>query len=697
MCCVRSGRVEIRDEVTKERRTLALEEASPLPTRRRQASPRKGTPSPAKLHDSPRRSEKRSSRKSREASSSPAVLRIATSPGGKIAAPYRGGSMSPSRPVAAGLVKETVVQRRKREKAERAATEAKRKATGAQQPQPAAASTTSRPAPAAVVANPDDAASASDASVPTPSKEEWEKKAAAWEATAANLDSALGELVDEAAGTTKVDKAAPPAVPEGVPGLTAVEKRKLEREEAAKVAEQQAAVAAMVAGKHEQAAFLAGEERAAAEQAEAEAAVDAAVEAQTAADAAAAKVQAEADEAALAVEEAKKQAEQTAAAAAEAQAAAEREADQASATAAAEAQAAAQAAAEAQVETEAAAKEQAEAAASGSPAAPIVQHPPLTMPDKQARKALFNRMDVNGNGGLSLAEIDKAVVEGLVGPALGCPDFNHKPALIRAYKAADTSGDGFIERNEFAKLLRFIVYFNNLWHTFEEIDSDHDRHIDAQEFAAGCATMGMNLSAEDAAAQFAECDTDGGGMILFGEFCAWCAEQEHRRQEELEREEQAVEVDLAAQAEAEVQAAAEVQRAAFQRAKACVSGKDWAGFAEVTAQVPGFRQQALQQIAVQVAPDPPDLSPAEVYLVALSGLVELTEAERDALKSAKELREASIRAAIEALAEPEPGRQLEEQRDETVHSSQAKVESVAVTAAEAGEEGSSDDSDMQPF
>ena len=67
-----------------------------------------------------------------------------------------------------------------------------------------------------------------------------------------------------------------------------------------------------------------------------------------------------------------------------------------------------------------------------SPAAPIVPHPPLTMPDKQAQKALFNRMDVNGNGGLSLAEIDKAVVEGLVGPTLGCPDFNHKPALIRA-------------------------------------------------------------------------------------------------------------------------------------------------------------------------------------------------------------------------------------------------------------------------
>ena len=76
-------------------------------------------------------------------------------------------------------------------------------------------------------------------------------------------------------------------------------------------------------------------------------------------------------------------------------------------------------------------------------------------------------MDVNGNGGLSLAEIDKAVVEGLLGSALGCTDFNHKPVLIRAYKAADKSGDGFIERSEFTKLLHFIVYFTNCWRLFE--------------------------------------------------------------------------------------------------------------------------------------------------------------------------------------------------------------------------------------
>ena len=80
--------------------------------------------------------------------------------------------------------------------------------------------------------------------------------------------------------------------------------------------------------------------------------------------------------------------------------------------------------------------------------------PQLVMPDKAARGKLFREIDVNGNGGLSLAEIDKAVVDGQIGRAMHCPDFDHKPALMRAYKAADTDGDAFIERREFFKLLK---------------------------------------------------------------------------------------------------------------------------------------------------------------------------------------------------------------------------------------------------
>ena len=34
---------------------------------------------------------------------------------------------------------------------------------------------------------------------------------------------------------------------------------------------------------------------------------------------------------------------------------------------------------------------------------PPAAQPTLTLPDKKARRSLFNRIDVNGNGGISLA------------------------------------------------------------------------------------------------------------------------------------------------------------------------------------------------------------------------------------------------------------------------------------------------------
>ena len=62
------------------------------------------------------------------------------------------------------------------------------------------------------------------------------------------------------------------------------------------------------------------------------------------------------------------------------------------------------------------------AAAAAKPA------PQLTMPDKKRREGLFREMDVNGNGGLSLAEIDKAGDSGVLGRALNCPTFRRGQA-----------------------------------------------------------------------------------------------------------------------------------------------------------------------------------------------------------------------------------------------------------------------------
>lgn len=156
--------------------------------------------------------------------------------------------------------------------------------------------------------------------------------------------------------------------------------------------------------------------------------------------------------------------------------------------------------------------------------------PTLQLPDKKTRRQLFNRIDVNGNGRISLAEIDGAVAEGILGQALGRADFDNKPALMRAYMAADTTGDNFIQRSDFSKLLSYVVYFNTYWHLFEEFDSNHDRCIDATEFAAGCTKVGMQLSAEELEREFAAFDHDGAGTILFDEWCTWCAAREYQNQ-----------------------------------------------------------------------------------------------------------------------------------------------------------------------
>ncbi len=149
----------------------------------------------------------------------------------------------------------------------------------------------------------------------------------------------------------------------------------------------------------------------------------------------------------------------------------------------------------------------------------------LYVPDRAAQDALFDAFDVNANGKLSLAEIDKAIVEAF-------PAFDHKPALLLAYKAAEPAvyGEASITRSSFARLLQYIVYFNNLWHQFEVIDADGDRRITEDEWVRGCAIVGLKVSAAEARSAFQKMCVDNhahNGYVLFGWFCEWCARTHH--------------------------------------------------------------------------------------------------------------------------------------------------------------------------
>merc|ERR1719517_66574 len=119
-------------------------------------------------------------------------------------------------------------------------------------------------------------------------------------------------------------------------------------------------------------------------------------------------------------------------------------------------------------------------------------------------KSLWKRLDYNGNGIVSLAEVDKMVVEMTTSGTW--PEFlNSKPALMRAYKKTtlkDGDGDAWVEKKEFSALLLNIFWFNRLWQVFSVIDTGDDRRIDCNEFCRGLSTLGLNLNPSEAAEEF---------------------------------------------------------------------------------------------------------------------------------------------------------------------------------------------------
>merc|ERR1712166_29079 len=131
---------------------------------------------------------------------------------------------------------------------------------------------------------------------------------------------------------------------------------------------------------------------------------------------------------------------------------------------------------------------------------------------------LWDVMDFNDNQIVSLAEIDKLMVQDY-------PLLNHKPALMRAYKQTclkeGGDGDAWVEPGEFPQLLLNLFYFNKLFQCFEQVDDDNDRRLDEGEFIDGLDKLGMNLPEDEAKDAFAEMDANGGGIVLFDEFCIW--------------------------------------------------------------------------------------------------------------------------------------------------------------------------------
>ena len=148
--------------------------------------------------------------------------------------------------------------------------------------------------------------------------------------------------------------------------------------------------------------------------------------------------------------------------------------------------------------------------------------------DRAARNLLFASMDGNGNGFLSLAEVDLGLVHVLSPQALA----GAKPAVLRAFNAAKAVrkggrplGDDLIERGEEFRL--FLLYtrrYLELFAAFEQLDTSGDRRLDVDEFEAACSSgllSDWGVAVSDPVAEFAKIDLDKGGQVLFDEFAHW--------------------------------------------------------------------------------------------------------------------------------------------------------------------------------
>ena len=143
------------------------------------------------------------------------------------------------------------------------------------------------------------------------------------------------------------------------------------------------------------------------------------------------------------------------------------------------------------------------------------------------RRQLFDKFDVNSNGYLSLAEVDKAIRDVLQAPAL----FNSKPAVLRAFQAARRAngthvgvrGD-YVERSEFRLLLEYLKMYFELYGAFRRIDASDDRKIELKEWRRGVSMLGrwgVRLDPQEVDDEFRRIDVNQGGCILFDEFCDW--------------------------------------------------------------------------------------------------------------------------------------------------------------------------------
>jgi len=136
--------------------------------------------------------------------------------------------------------------------------------------------------------------------------------------------------------------------------------------------------------------------------------------------------------------------------------------------------------------------------------------PPLS---RAATDAIFETVDNNKNGILSLAELDAAICTRF-------PQFNYKPLIMRAYKLADKNRSGLISKSEFHRFVVYIAHLKNFSDLFQQLDTDRSRSLSLEELVNGKELLGLPADTPNSRIRtlFLEVDKNRQGKILFDEF-----------------------------------------------------------------------------------------------------------------------------------------------------------------------------------
>ena len=147
--------------------------------------------------------------------------------------------------------------------------------------------------------------------------------------------------------------------------------------------------------------------------------------------------------------------------------------------------------------------------------------------EKEQRRKLFQQFD-NGNKVLSLAEIDSAIRA-----YLNIDDvFNAKPAIHRAFKYAKNYsksgnvGDDYVELSEFRIFLLSLRQYFEYYEAFSRVDQDSDNRIEFNEFLAAQPKIEKWVGSINPENEFNAIDKNGGGFVLFDEFCDWAIKKQ---------------------------------------------------------------------------------------------------------------------------------------------------------------------------